>query len=302
MRYLRIIIICCFIPCPFNIWADSWQSLQSQHFVVHFTEADKKIAHRAIQIAEESYQTITADIGFIPEEPTTIFIFPSRREFEREGIQEWAVGQASVGRGNIIRIQSPRSNLRITLEKTIRHELTHIVLGVVFKKGHLPVWLNEGLAMYEGKEWQLMNNMKIGEAYLTNKLFPLSSLIYAFPEDKYQAQLAYAQSFDIFLFMMNEYGRDKIIGLIKELSQGTNLNLAFKKSLGVNLFELEVAWQASLKKRFNWFAVITNNYSLWLLFPLLCLLAYIIKRRQVKRKLKEWEEEEGNQLSVISYR
>ncbi len=295
MRYLRIIIIGCFILCSFNVRADKWQSIQSQHFVVHFTETDKKIAYRAIQIAEESYRIITANIGVNPEKPTAIFIFPTRKEFEVEnrGIQEWAVGQACVGEGNIILIQSPRSNLTITLEKIIRHELTHIVLGVVFKKGYLPRWLNEGLAMYEAEEWQWMNNMKIGEAYLTGKLFPLSHLIYTFPKDESQAQLAYAQSFDIFLFIKNQYGQVNIIKLIKELSQGTNINLSFKKSLGVNLFELEVAWHQSLTKRFNWISVITSSYLLWLIFPLLCLLAYIIKRRQVKRKLKEWEEEEG---------
>ncbi|MEW6096030.1 MAG: peptidase MA family metallohydrolase [bacterium] len=294
MKYLKIIIIGCFVFCSFNLWADSWQDIQSQHFVVHFKEPDKKVAYRAIQIAEESYSIITEDIGFTPEKPTSIFIFPSRKKFKtgNRGIEEWVVAQAYVGRGNVILIQSPRSNLRITLEKVIRHEFTHIVLGAVFERGHLPRWLNEGLAIYEAKEWQLANNMKIGEAYLTKKLLPLSSLIYTFPQDEAGAQLAYAQSFDVLLFMMSAYGRDKVIKLIKELAQGTNLNLAFKKSLGVDLFELEVAWHKSMTKRYNWISVITNSYLLWLIFPLLCLLVYIIKRRQVKKKIKQWEEED----------
>jgi len=196
-----------------------------------------------------------------------------------------------MGRENVILIQSPRSNLRIILEQIIRHELTHIVLGTVFKKGYLPRWLNEGLAMYEAKEWEFVNNIKVGEAYLTRKLLPLSSLIYTFPRDEGQVQLAYAQSFDTILFMMNEYGKDKVNRLITELAQGTNINLAFKKSLGVDLFELETAWHKSLNKRFNWISVITSSYLLWLIFPLLCLLAYIIKCCQVKKKRKQWEEE-----------
>lgn len=283
----------CFILCSFNIFAGGWQSRQSLHFIVHFTEPDKKVAHRAIQIAEEAYETITAHIGVTPQESITIFISPSAKEFKNRGIQEGVVGQASVGKENVILIQSPRSNLRITLEKTIRHELTHIVLGEVFKKGYLPRWLNEGLAMYEAKEWEWVNKMKIGTSYLTHQLLPLSNLIYTFPTDESQLSLAYTQSFDVLLFMMNEYGEDKIISLIKKLSSGTNLDLALKKTLGVNLFELEIAWQKSLKKRFNWIGVITNSYLLWLIFPMLCLLAYFIKRVQVKKKIKQWEEEDG---------
>jgi hypothetical protein len=146
--------------------------------------------------------------------------------------------------------------------------------------------------MYEAKEWQWINNMKIAQAYLTKKLLPLSALIYTFPKNEHQAQLAYAQSFDMLLFIMNEYGRDKIINLIKELSLGTNINLAFKKSLGVNMLELEAAWHESLRQRFNWIYIITSNYLLWLIFPILCLLVYIIKLHQVKKKRKEWEKEE----------
>jgi hypothetical protein len=300
---LKIIIIGCFVFYSFSVWAGREQIIQSQHFKVHFTEQDKKVAYRAIQIAEESYRTITKDIGLTPAKPIIILILPTRKEFEvaNRGIQEWAVGQACIGKGNIIFIQSPRSNLRITLEKIIRHELTHIVLGEVFKRGYMPRWLNEGLAMYEAKEWQFVNNMKIAEAYLTKKLIPLSALIYTFPKNEHQAQLAYAQSFDLLLFIMNEYGKDKIISLIKELSLGTNINLAFKKSLGVNLFELEVAWHESLRQRFNWISIITSNYLLWLIFPLLCLFVYIIKWHQVKKKRQEWEKEEelGFQSEIL---
>ncbi|MFH1562489.1 MAG: peptidase MA family metallohydrolase [Nitrospirota bacterium] len=261
-------------------------------FCSAFTESDKKVAERAIQIAEDVYRTITAEFEITPEEPTSIYIFPSRKEINNAGVQDWVIGQASVGRGNIILIQSPRSNQRITLEKIISHEFTHIVLGAVFKKGYLPRWLNEGLSMYEAKEWEFANNIKVGEAYLTKKLFPLSSITYTFPNNEAQAQLAYAQSFDVLLFMMNEYGKDKIIGLIKELASGKEFNFAFKKSLGVNLYELEIAWQKSLKKRFNWICVITNSYLIWLMFPVLCLVVYLIKRQQVKKKIEKWEEEE----------
>jgi hypothetical protein len=134
-RYLKILIIWCLVFCPFNLWggispgSDNWQSIQSQHFVVHFTEVDKKVAYRAIQIAEDAYQTITAKFERIPKDTTSIFIFPSRKGINNAGVQDWAVDQASIGGDNIIFIQSPRSNQRITLEKIIRHEFTHIVLA-----------------------------------------------------------------------------------------------------------------------------------------------------------------------------
>ncbi|MEW6618341.1 MAG: peptidase MA family metallohydrolase [bacterium] len=295
----KIIIIVCFLFFPFSLCSQQWQSLQSQHFMIHFTQSDKKVALRTIQIAEESYQTITADIGFTVDQRTFIFIFPSRKEFElaNKGVQKQIVGQACVGKDNIIVIQSPKSNLNITLEKTIRHELTHIVLGAVFKKGYLPRWLNEGLAMYEAKEWQLVNNMYLGQAYLTDKLLPFSSLTYTFPRDDFQTQLAYAQSFDIVLFMINRYGKEKVIKLIKELSYGTEFNSAFNKSFGMDFGKLETNWYASLKKRFNWVSVVTSSYLLWLIFPVLCLVVYMIKRHQVKKKIREWEEEDNYQLT-----
>lgn len=58
-----------------------------------------------------------------------------------------------------------------------------------------PVWLNEGLAIYEAREWTFFRISILTRASLTDRLIPLPVLTLSFPAEEEPAELAYAESF-----------------------------------------------------------------------------------------------------------
>ncbi len=278
-------------------WAREWQSLNSEHFVVNYTRIDYQIAQSILEGAESAYGEITADIGYTPKNPTIIYIAPSRKVFERMtgSIQKWAIGCTFSPPQEMIILQSPKAVKGISpnLQYIIRHEYTHILLGQAIGN-NLPRWLNEGLAMYEERRWRLMDEINIGEAVLSDSLLSFEELESQFPSDEKRATLAYAECFTILSYIMKNYGREGLNGLIKELSAKEEIDVALQNSLGIGIWDLENNWREHLKRRWIWVITLTTTTALWVILPFICIIAYMRKRRQVKRKLKEWEQEDGD--------
>jgi hypothetical protein len=277
--------------------AETWQNITSKHFVVMFTHKDKKIAKSTIRIAERFIPEITSSIGYTLDKPVYIIIAPSKEIFERLSgrVEKWVIGRAW-SKYNKIVILSPRKIIgnKSEIERIIRHEYTHILLGHATKGNFMPKWLSEGLAMYhETKTWRIADNIQLAEAVLTRSVLPFHSLNIHFPADKRKAALAYAQSLDMVTYIIKEYGQDSIKQLITELSKGYEFNIALLNSINTNMQTLEIAWLTWLNDRYKWFFIITNTSLLWLLLPIICIIAYIRKYIQSKRKKAQWDMEDG---------
>ena len=54
------------------------------------------------------------------------------------------------------------------------HEFSHIALGRALAGVKVPVWLNEGLAIYEAREWTFSRISVLTRASLTDRLIPLA--------------------------------------------------------------------------------------------------------------------------------
>lgn len=307
-KFVSICFICLFLLYAVNSFADvNWQEITSKHFVVKYAVSNQKLAPYILKLAEETHLIITQDIGYSLDKKTTIFICPSNQEFQELGgsPSKWTLGQAFT-RDNVILIQTPKNIWRmevaplsrIEIDRVIRHEYTHIILGQI---DGLPVWLNEGLAMYEAKQWQIDDNILLGEAYLSKHIIPLSKLTYSFPSTdgllhhQKEIELAYAQSFDIVKFIINQYSNNGLKRLIKEMFKTNEFDIALKRSLGLTPLLLEISWHQDLKKRFNWLYIVTDSSLFWLALPILFLIIYLIKQYQVKKKRQQWAMEEGEE-------
>ncbi|MFH1860007.1 MAG: peptidase MA family metallohydrolase [bacterium] len=274
----------------------SWQTIIDNHFVVAFTEKDRKIAKTTVLIANNFHSQISLLLGdYTMNRPVYIIIAPSRQVFENlSGItEEWAVGMAD--KTNRIVILSPRQfGSKSEIERLIRHEYTHILLHQTIKGHFLPRWLNEGLAMYyESNVWRIPDNIRLTEAFLTHSLLSLDLLSWYFPSNRKSAELAYSQSLDIVTYIIKEYGHESLKQLIDEITMGHDFDAAMLNSLGIDTLSLEIAWHTSLSKRYKWFYCLTDTALIWAILPIICIIAYIRKTRQAKRKKLQWDIEDG---------
>ncbi len=178
-----------------------------------------------------------------------------------------------------------------SLDATLKHEMTHLLLHHHINTGQLPKWLDEGIAQWiSGEATEILSGGKgkrFQQAGLSGRLMPLSRLHTHFPEDETSVLLAYAQSKSVVEYLHREYGISGLRRLLKTLKAGETLQNAVFNSLSLSLADLEKAWQAHLKKKVTWIAFLGNNLMLLLftfggLLTVYGFIRFIIKKRAYK--------------------
>jgi hypothetical protein len=273
------------------------------HFAFYFHAQDERVIKQLIDEAEEFRKKVVGDVGVDFTEATDVYLAPSLEEYQklqpRGKVPAWSVGVAYPA-SNLIVMRSPRTARRgsIDLRKVFIHELSHMALGKAFRgRERVPRWLDEGVALYESKQWDFSRMSTMTVAVLTDSLIPLFEITHSFPREAEKAKLAYAQSFYLVSFLVSQYGRERFHGFIKDYSGGKGLDPVLMEVYGIGLYELEEKWRDYLKLRFSWIPIATSTTTLWFLAAIALILGYLKKRRAARLKLEQWErEEEGYTL------
>jgi hypothetical protein len=297
LRYW-FVIIAVHLFTPLVSYASEYMGVNTPHFRFYFHARDERLMGSLIDQAEGLRREVIEALGIDFEDKTKVYLAPSLRRFQeiqpRGEIPLWSVAVAYPSL-NLIIIKSPRAVKRghIDLGKVFKHEFTHIAVGRAFKgKDKAPRWLNEGLAMYVSREWNLSRVSTITRAVLTDSLIPLSEIIRSFPQDPDRAELAYSEGFYLISFLISRYGKESFHRFIKVYSGGKGLNEVLMEVYGIGWEELEEEWRDYLKLRFSRIPIITSTTALWFLITIAFILAYLRKRRATRLKLEELERED----------
>lgn len=290
-----------------SAFAQSWESLNTAHFYIHYQPVDRRIAQQIHKKSDTIYQTITADVAYEVKRKIAVYLCPDSECFQQQQpsphkAPQWAVGLAYPHLNRIV-IRSalkPQEGGRIKPLEVFQHELAHIILEQALeKRGGAPRWLSEGFSMYHAGQWTIHGQRSIEEVTLRGSFIPLSFLTTGFPVDEQAARIAYAQSFSVVAFLLHKYERIFFHRFIEALKRGVDTDTALRASFGMSVKHLELRWQASLKQRYSWFGYLSNSGLLWFVLSLIFLLAYLLKRLRVKRIHRRWETEEFENIQSI---
>jgi hypothetical protein len=223
-----------------------WQTVRDEGITLHWY-AGEEVGPMLLKAAVDGLQILEKDLGIELQEDVEFFIYGSPEDMRDAVlyIQDWAGGVA-FSEYNIILMGVPPAIAANWGRNTVRHELTHLVLGQYGRScvgGDRPSWLEEGLAMYaEGEpSEEMMENLN--NALRNNSFIPLRSLNGAFPAHSDSANLAYNQSFSIIQFLSDEYRPESIAELIQVLATGESYDDALEQVYGFNVDGLEQAWR-----------------------------------------------------------
>ena len=284
-----------FIFLSVSARADDWSIEESTHFIVR-SEGNRRQARMILQMGESFYADVIERLGAI-EGKIEIWIF-SQEQFRLAAgapIQDWAVG-AAYARSRKILLREPSfiEGRKLELGRVLRHEIVHVIFGYRLRDNldAVPLWLHEGIAMYEsyewtyGKDWILLGNV------LRNSIIPLDQITTQFPKEANRAQLAYAESFNAVYFIVKEHGYEKLRMIIDLLVSGEDMDGAFKFAIGVNLAAFQSRWMRYLERHYQWFSILSSSVLLWGTISLVVVWAYIRRRRSRREQIARWEEEE----------
>lgn len=279
-----------------------WETLSTPHYTLFYGQGDHLVARAVAAHVEEFHDKVAADLGGVTHRPIKLYLAPTREVFtsvlpKGSYVPMWAVAVAYPDLDLIV-ARSPRSirRGRIDLSRTVTHEIAHVLLAKAVGPGaEIPKWLNEGFAMYEAEQWGFGEMATMTRISLANQFIPLEELARAFPGERHAAAAAYAQSFSVCAFLMDEYGAARFHQFIRSLGEYNHVSMAMKSSFGITLRQLEKAWHRHIRRRYTWIPVVTGTSTMWAVAGWLFLAGYLRKRAWQRRRMREMEmeEEEG---------
>ena len=298
-----IVLSCIYMVTPSVSVASDVRTIATSHFVFYFHVKDEGVATSLTAQAERIRGEIVEDLGLDFNEVTTVYLAHSLREYAQIQPRGWApTWSAAVAYPslNLIIMKSPRvmKGGHMDLAKVFKHELTHIAVGRAFRgKEEVPRWLDEGVAMYESREWSFSRVSTMTKAVLTDSLIPLSEITTGFPREVARAELAYAQSFYLISFLVSKFGKERFHRFIREYISGRDLGEILVTVYGIGWDDFEEEWKGYLRLRFSWIPILTSTTTLWFLITLVFILGYARKKRAQRTLYEQWEQEDDDLLA-----
>jgi hypothetical protein len=228
-----------------------WRSLTEGEVTLYWYEGDASFSGELMATTQDVLTHLDEEAGAALENPVSIYIYANSEDLRGSMIfpQEWTGGVAFTRYGIvIIGIGTSPSDIEWG-KRAIAHELTHLVIHQVTLNPYnsLPTWLDEGLAMNsEGPLQSYFANI-LSQANNEGTLFSVRSLASPFPADTNESLLAYAQSYELVRFLLDEYGEEKMFELLNTFKQGAGYDEALNRIYGFDMDGLDALWKASFQ-------------------------------------------------------
>jgi hypothetical protein len=195
----------------------------------------------------------------------------------------------------LVSLREPKTAEATDLREVLRHELVHVALYDATQGHHVPLWFNEGLAVYASGESSLLRTRTLWNATLSKTILPLEDLDRGFPEENEQVSIAYAESADFVRFLLRDEDRARFGSLVERVRKGAPFDRALADAYGDNVRKLEYEWREELDKRFSFWPVLTGSSMLWAGIMGVLVIAYVRRRRKAKETLARWAKEEAEE-------
>ncbi|MBU1043129.1 MAG: hypothetical protein KJ915_01870 [Candidatus Omnitrophica bacterium] len=220
-----------------------------ENFKLKFEGIDTEgLADKAAEILRNSYKQVGKDFDLYPRATVPVIIYPPVKLKKLDYFPDWAAGTYD----GKIRFSEDLGKDYLQMQAVLHHEYTHVIVRII-GGDNVPLWLNEGLAEFEAKQFKSAaikkSRIEIIKRAIENKtIFPLdklgsmdlSKLSYLSPN---RIELVYAQSEAFVQYIINRSSLYDMKKLLEQLGKGTNVYKAVKDVLFVELDVLERDWR-----------------------------------------------------------
>lgn len=269
---------------------------------VHTAPDDDGLALRLSRHAAQRVPELSKALGVPIGGPIDVYVAPSEQLFDSlqpGSIPDWADGTAWPQYGLIfLRSPSIRPGTSNPLEQVFEHELIHVLLGRAFAPQPTPRWLQEGVAQVFAGEYSERHARALEKGLFGGDLIRLDELASGFPSDPIRAQLAYAQSADLIVYIRGTFGPDALPTLISEMTRGTRFGHAVRAATGVGPSQLDEMWRADVGSSPQWVQALASDTVFFGIGAVLMIVGGVMVRRRNRKKLERWSREEALQEAL----
>ena len=242
---------------------DGMRTRSNGRFVVKYFNNSRDFGQRAeyegriVGALDEAWLHTRQVLGEAREAPVDVILY-TREEFRTHQGSALARMVAGLYSDGAIRINDA-AELTQQTRATLVHEYVHAVVDDLVQAArggqHVPIWLNEGLAEYV--EWRYLGSDKpphalaarMRSAAQAGRLPRLSGMAGQALIQQSDPGLAYATSAMAVRELLSQGGPDRLLGLIREVGQGTPFEEALQGRYGRSLAQLEESLASALSRR-----------------------------------------------------
>ncbi|MBC8274876.1 MAG: peptidase MA domain-containing protein [Chloroflexi bacterium] len=224
----------------------SWKRLTVGQLSLFWYKGSQSFAEELMAACQQALERLVEDTGVYLEKPISLYIYASTRDLQGAMIfpQEWTGGVAFTEHG-IIAIGVPPDELAWG-KRALAHELGHMVTHQITFSPYgafLPIWLDEGLAMHAEGEPDTYLQSWLKKAISQQKLISVRSLSSPFSAKPEEAYISYAESQSLVEFLIQNYGKDKMLRLLSLLKEGNSCDEALTEVYGFDQDGLDKLWR-----------------------------------------------------------
>jgi len=175
-------------------------------------------------------------------------------------------------------------------DRSVKHEVVHLVHGCIAPLNTFPLWFTEGLAEYFSGGISIRDKLSIAKALVSHNIIPLGKLRNFLSMNYYRAQLAYSEAGSLVEFLVYVYGTEAPWEIIKKTKEVKDFSMALKWVTAVSSEEIESMWMEYLNKYYRKMIFLDAGRFIWGFLPFLLLIAYIIIKLRNKIVKLDWSE------------
>jgi hypothetical protein len=243
----------------------SYKIFSTDDFDIYYPDNKlEKILPQIEQILEESFVQNTEyfDVKFDYKIP--FFIYYGYQQFLQNTIVDVSEGTGGVTEAFKNRFLVPYTGSMKFLQHVIHHEFIHEVqfnilysgvwkTPLLLKSIFYPHWLLEGLAEYRSALYtKTLQEMLVRDMAVSNKLIPLEHLHNFAHLKPHMVLPAYEQSAKLMEFIETEYGRERLVSILKLYKNKFDANSVLSIALGLDLKKLQQKFFEEMKTYYNY--------------------------------------------------
>lgn len=222
-----------------------WQSLKQGDLEVVWYD-DRGVAETMLREGLSALEEISPFLGLDELIPIKIYVWANNgdaREVERiesERFEESVITGGTRVLADLVHIYQPS-------RWVVRHELTHVLTKLAGEGpyGDLPAWLDEGMATLAEGDWLERRGGALQFAINNDQVLSLRSMESPSNLPGF-VDIFYGQSAAIVLYLLGEYGNEKMNELFATFKEGSSVEDALNKVYGLSRDELDNAWRESV--------------------------------------------------------
>lgn len=226
---------------------EKFSNLEQDGFIVRMSSQEAEVyGARVLKLLSAARDELTRKYDQELPETILVEIFPRPADFEvRTFGMPGIVGFLGVCFGDVITANSPASQNAhpVNLDAVLWHEFAHVVT-LNKTNNRMPRWLSEGISVYEERQrdssWGEQMNIPYRKMILDGELSPIGEMSQMFlsPKSPLHVRFAYFQSSLIVAYIIENYGFDKLLKVLEDLSVGIDINESLERHT-TSLVELD---------------------------------------------------------------